>query len=110
MGHHHHHHHGDHCCSCCCTDESCDLEHHHHHHHDENNFAEDLLELADEAWMEVLKEKIKDHIVKSHGKNMDKLAQLVSEANKERWKFKLAKEKTLQNYGDQLNRFFSQEK
>lgn len=108
---HHHHHHQDSCCSegechhCC--DEVCDAHHHHSHHHEEGNFAQDLLELADDAWMEVLKEKIKEHIIKTHGKNLDKLAQLVSESNSERWRSKLALQKTKMEYIEKVANFFS---
>jgi|EndMetStandDraft_5_1072996.scaffolds.fasta_scaffold1216189_1 hypothetical protein len=110
----HHHHHGDSCCSesecpCCTGEESCQL-HKHHHPHEEGGFAQDLLDLADDAWMEVLREKIKDNIVKNHGKNLDKLAQLISESNSERWKFKLAKQKQRMDYLEKIAHFFSQGK
>lgn len=111
--HHHHHHHHDSCCSevecheCC--DDVCEA-HEHHHHHEEGSFAHELLEMADEAWMEVLKEKIKEHIVKAHGKNLDKLAQLVSESNAERWKSKLALQKNHGEYLEKIAHFFSQGK
>jgi|LakMenE01Jun11ns_1017448.scaffolds.fasta_scaffold9632428_2 hypothetical protein len=114
--HHHHHHHGHHhhhdnsCAdeSCYCCDEVCESEH--HHAHEEGDFAAELLELADCAWMEVLREKIKDHITKTHGKHLDKLAQLVSETNNERWKLKMSKEKGRENFHEELRRFFHQSK
>jgi hypothetical protein len=94
-GHHHHHHHDDECC------------HEHHHDHEHGGFAEQLLELADEAWMEVLKEKIKKHIESGDGKNLDELAKLVSDANHQRWSSKLAENNTKHNFKDKLENFFS---
>lgn len=49
------------------------------------NFHETLLALADDAWMELLKEKIKIEIEKSGGQHMDKIAKLVADANCAKW-------------------------
>lgn len=108
MSHHHHCHshegHHDSCCAeescdeCCC---SC-----HHHHHEHNSFADDLLELADEAWMEVLKEKIKDHIRTKNGAHLDKLAKLVSEANNSRWSHRLSSQTEAGEFQDKIHDFF----
>ncbi|MBF0547597.1 MAG: hypothetical protein HQM08_24370 [Candidatus Riflebacteria bacterium] len=49
------------------------------------DMPEKLLALADEAWNEVMKEKIKTAIQKSCGVKMDKLANLVAETNKAKW-------------------------
>ncbi len=49
------------------------------------DMPEKLLNLADEAWYEVLKDKIKGEIIKSSGKHMDDLAKLVADANKDKW-------------------------
>ena len=105
-GHHHHHH--DTCCetSDCCSEESC--HHHHHHHAHEEDFSHQLIEMADEAWMELLKEKIKEQIQKSSGSQLDKLAKLVTEANHERWKHKVGIGKILTNYKEKLMAFFQQ--
>lgn len=78
-------------CSCgcskscqCCQDKSCDK-------------MQKLLAIADMAWAEVLKEKIKE-IIKSRENKMDELAAIVAEANKERWKHKMNKEKCSCDY------------
>ena len=95
--HHHHHHHG-HCHEengCCCHDE-CD-EHHHH-----GKFSRELLELADEAWMEVLKEEIVNEIRKTSGDHIKKMAKLVNETNHERWKELMAERKGLAEFEDKL--------
>lgn len=89
-----HHHSG---CDCCCHS-SC-----HTHHQD---FAAELLALADEAWMEVLKEKIKDHIRESSGKKLDELAKLVSESNGCRWKSKMCLQNGQQKFREDIEHFF----
>ena len=50
--------------------------------------AKKLLEIADMAWVELLKEKIKEHI-KANDPKLDELAKIVSEANHHRWKHKM---------------------
>lgn len=68
----------------CCTTESCatapktngDCE---------CNMHEELLALADDAWMELLKDKIKAEIEKANGPHMDKIAKLVADANCAKW-------------------------
>lgn len=107
MSHHHHHHcHHDH-------EECCELDDHSHsgcseeHEHSED-FAHQLLEMADLAWMEVLKEKIKEQILATNGKHLDKLAKLVSDANNERWKHKMANKKVSSDYREKITNFFNQ--
>lgn len=86
MSHDHQHGHCDHHHECC-HHEHCH-EHGHEHHHD-HKYADQLLALADEAWMEVLKEKIKDQIRSTSSAHLDALAKLVSETNHNRWKHKM---------------------
>lgn len=73
---------------------------------DENCSAK-FLELADQAWMEVLKEKIKDHI-KANNKQIDELARLVAEANQERWKKKMDAKSCCCGFEEKLKNFFGQ--
>lgn len=47
-----------------------------------------LLALADEAWLEVLKERIKD-IIASHDSKIEEMAQIIAQANRERWHDKI---------------------
>ncbi len=101
-GHHHHHH--------CCDEQECSCC----HHHDEDScgkedFADQLLQLADEAWMEVLKEKIKAHVTKSNGAQLEKLAKVVAEANKDRWRLKLASKKGCEDFHCKIADFFKHE-
>lgn len=93
--HHSHHHDGE----CCCSCHTCACECHNHHH---KKYTKELLCLADQAWMEVLKEKIKEEILKTSGKHLDQMAKLVSEANHKRWKEKLAEKKQLEDFDDDL--------
>lgn len=110
MSHHHHH-----CChgegECCC---------HHDHHHDScchessccesdehpQDFAGELLELADAAWMELLKDKIKEQIEASSGKHLDQLAKLVTSSNKVRWENKMASKRVSSEFREKLCDYF----
>jgi hypothetical protein len=71
------------------------------------NFAGRFLELADQAWMELLKEKIKENI-RSKAKNLDELARLISEANHERWQKKMEDKQCIGCYEEKLKGFFDQ--
>lgn len=91
-GHHHHHHHDEETCCCPCHEEVC-------HEEEESCTAESLFAIADCAWAEVLKEKIKDHI-RAHDKKIDELAKLVAEANHKRWKHKMQKDICCSEYDE----------
>lgn len=96
-GSHQHHHHG-HCHedSCC---GHCECGEHHHHH---GKFSHELLELADEAWMDVLKEEIMGEIRRHSGEHIKKMAKLVAETNNERWKEMLAEKKDVAEFEEKL--------
>lgn len=102
-GHHHHHSCG--CCqsghetSCSCCQKKCSC-------HDHNEFAKQLIQMADAAWMEVLQDKIKKEIEKTNGSHLDQLAKLVAESNHERWKNKMAQKDAGDNYEDKISEFF----
>lgn len=109
MTHHHHEHD-----SCCheghCHEGHCHEGHCHEHCHSEGgechqheSYADLLLHLADEAWMEVLKEKIKDHIRQASGEHINQLAKLVSEANHAQWKDKFQKKKDHCEFEERLH-------
>lgn len=108
MTHHHHCEH-DSCKSekdCACCNGTCS---HHHHHHHTQDFAHELLEMADEAWMEVLKEKIMQQIESSDGKHLDELAKLVCDSNKTRWKNKLGANKSVSEFREKISEHFGSE-
>lgn len=103
--HDHHHHHHDGCCCCsqekheCCKEESCCDGH--------EDFASQLLSMADEAWMELLKDKIKENIQASGGAHLDQLAKAVAESNGARWKNKLAMKQNANDFKDKIKSLFS---
>lgn len=69
--------------------------------------SDNFLKLADEAWMEVLKEKIKEKIYAHKGEHMDKLAEMIAKANGEKWKHKIASKTKGSEFKDNLKEFFS---
>lgn len=111
-----HHKHSE-CCdhdSCCsdekCCDNACTCCGHHHNKNEEcchEDFAKHLLNMADCAWMELLKEKIKQQIASSCGEQLDQIAKIVSESNSARWEHKLSIMKTQNEYKDKLKNIFS---
>lgn len=76
----------------------------------ECDFAHKLLELADDAWEEVLYDKIKAKIEESCGKDLNELATIVSNSNKARWANKLNSKEACKNYEDQIAQFFGKKK
>lgn len=110
MSHHHEQNGG--CPSCACQSKSCTCSCHQNHvcgahlpNEDCGDKAHQLLAVADMAWLEVLKEKIKEYI-KANDHKIDEIAKIVAEANCERWKQKMAKEKCCASYEDKLNQLF----
>jgi hypothetical protein len=57
--------------------------------------------------MELLKEKIKEHI-RSQAKNIDELARLIAEANQERWQKKMDAGQCCECFEEKIKEFFSQ--
>lgn len=84
-------------CQCCSSENKC---------RSECDKGQKLLALADEAWMEVLKEKIKDHI-RSTDKKIDELAKIVAEGNRDLWHQRMAKAKAKENYSEKLGQLFN---
>lgn len=69
------------------------------------SWSSKFLELADQAWMEVLKEKMKEHI-KTNSKNIDELAKMIAQANEERWQKKIDSKHCCDNFDEKLKGFF----
>jgi len=111
MSHHHHHscehceHQEDHCSQCC----SCSCHDSDHHHEGHEGFSHELLEMADDAWMEVLKEKIKEQILATNGKKLDELAKIVASSNEARWKYKKSSLGLCHDYKQKIQDFFHKE-
>lgn len=95
---------------CCCPchqkqeEETCHGEDQHEDH------TEWFLEIADAAWTEVLKDKIKEHILTTQNDRMTELAKIVSEGNSSRWKLKMEQENSIEDFQENICRFFSQHK
>lgn len=97
--------HGNYCkCGehCQCGDK-IPQQHHEEHCHCEEKF----LKLADEAWMEVLKDKIKCQIEKNQCESMDKLAEIIATTNTDKWKHQIMIKSKCEEYKNTLKEFFS---
>lgn len=70
------------------------------------NCPENFLRLADEAWMELLKEKIKAEIDKRKGSDIQQLAEIVAKGNGERWKHKMAAKIGSEEYKTNLQDYY----
>ncbi len=79
-----------------------------HGNEGECNMHEKLLCLADEAWKEVLKEKIKQEIEKTSGAKLSSLAKLVAEANGKKWAFMIQGKKACEDYKTQVRNLLSE--
>jgi hypothetical protein len=96
-----------------CHDDSCNSKgsqehnHSHHHDHEEECCSKAFLHIADEAWMEVLKDKIKEQIIATSGPHLNELAKIISEANHGRWKNKMASKKGCKEFEEKICKFFS---
>ncbi len=69
-----------------------------------------FLDIADEAWCEVLKDKIKEHILATQGSRMEELAKIVSESNGSRWKYKMEATHNKNSLKEKLCMFFGHSK
>ena len=101
-GRNHHHGSQNHCC--CCEAEAGG-----HHHHKHEDFSRELIDLADEAWMDVLYDKIKEQVLATSGSQLEKLAKIVTEANKDRWKNKLGANKANHELKEKVSEFFNRD-
>ena len=88
----------------CCSCSNCNC-HCHEEHHD--TYSHELLDLADEAWMEVLKDKIKDEIKKISGDHLNQMAKLVATSNHTRWKDKMLEKNNRHEFEHQLANLLS---
>lgn len=96
-----------HCCSgnhCGCQSQSCG-SHQHGSHEGCCEHAHKLLEIADMAWMEVLKDKIKEHILANDHK-INEIARIVAEANHSRWQQKMEQKECCDCYEEKLKELF----
>lgn len=73
------------------------------------NCAEKFLEIADEAWVEVLKDKIKSKIIAHKGEDMDKLAEIIAKANGKKWCNIIASKTNCREFKEHLKDFFTKD-
>jgi hypothetical protein len=85
------------CCDCGC-------------HHKSHKHSDELLALADEAWMELLKEKIKEEINKYSSQHIEEIASLVAKSNHARWKCKMEEKKNHHLFEDELQNIVCRQK
>ena len=112
MSDHCHHDHNENCChehhheeaSCCAHEHHHCHEHSHDHCHE--SFADQLIHMADEAWMELLKEKMKKQIEAQTGKHMDELAKIVTEENEKRWKNKIVGKNNSEEFRRKIEEYY----
>jgi hypothetical protein len=65
--------------------------------------------MADEAWMCLLKDKIKQKIEGLSGAHLNELADLVANANHKRWSDKMASKDQCEEYEDRVADFFNRQ-
>lgn len=73
------------------------------------DMPEKLLQLADEAWREVLKEKIKKEIADTCGESLDEIAKLVTETNCAKWQHMIAGKVHCEEYKANLKKIMTSE-
>lgn len=74
---------------------------------EECNMSEKLLSMADEAWLEVIKDKMKDEIEKSCGDKLSKVAAFVTKANGEKWKSIMASKSKCEEFKAKVEELLS---
>lgn len=95
-------------CSCSTCQSVCQSSCNKHHETDECcDMPQYLLSLADKAWEEVVKEKLKKQIEAKSGAHLDKLTELVARTNSSKWHNKLTAKKACGDYQSQLWNLFS---
>ncbi len=96
-------------CNCHCHSQE-HLNDHSKDHCDKEMIESFFFEVADCAWREVLKEKIKEYILATQNTQMTELAKIVAEGNNQRWKIKMEKKQGCASFREKLCQFFGQSK
>lgn len=100
------HSHSTSCCTCCRCPDDCSCKSSYHSH----KYSDELLALADEAWMELIKEKIKEEIKKHSNKHITQIAELVAKTNHARWTYKLEEKSNHDMYEEDLTKLIFRKK
>lgn len=109
----------EHGCGCGCggshdNNKECKCGYHHscgdkysHFKEEEGCLCEEkFLMLADEAWKEYLKERIKAKIAEKKGQHIEDLAEIISTANGERWKHKIMAKMKCHEFKENIKHLF----
>lgn len=94
----------------CCKSECSSTEDETCHDEKDDCMSDFFLEIADCAWTDVLKDKIKEYILSTQDKHMTELAKIVAESNNQRWKNKMANKQSHIEFEEKLCQFFGQSK
>jgi hypothetical protein len=93
-------------CSCCQT--SCHQSSCYEEEEDEyKSLCEHLVELADIAWMELVKEKLKEEIRNADADHIDQLVKVISSYNRQRWHAKLSEKSGCEDLEQQVKEIFA---
>lgn len=74
-----------------------------------HSYSDQLLHLADQAWEELLKDKIKEEILAKSSANLTELAKLVSETNHKRWKALMSEKGNEDSFKDRLRQILEKQ-
>ncbi len=85
----------------------CGCDHEQDHHSGECECMEKFLDIADKAWAEALKDKIKEKILAKKEDHLNKLAEIIAEANGAKWKHKIAAKVKVGEFKDDIKKLFS---
>ncbi len=86
-------------CGCSCHNKSQGAE-------GECCVSDPLIQLADQAWMELMKEKIKAQFQASSGSKMDGVAKVLASACGAKWQLKMATKQHRDDYKKNLSEAF----
>ena len=90
----------------CKISDSCESTNVAHKKYKENhccgNLADNIKILADKAWSEMLKEKIKKQYEDRMGEKMDEIAKVAADAAIECWKHKIEAKKSVEEHDSKL--------
>ena len=90
-----------------CTNESCNTNNSNcNSSNDCCDLPERLIGLADEAWFEVVKDKLKKEIESSCGEKLDQLAKIVADANCAKWAHEVQGKVKCEEYKGAIKQLF----
>ena len=96
---------GEDCCDeKCCNDSGCGCNEGCNCCSEETSKTAYMLKLADEAWSELMKEKMKAALEKMIGDKMNKAAQVSAEASMAYWANKMKNEAALAEFEEKLRK------